>query len=70
MAKTNILEVVVLKGLKGVFSRKKNSINNSGYYRLIFFYIRKKLILTMKIIEDDCYKLKFRDEIEKFEGAN
>jgi hypothetical protein len=62
MAKTDILEKVVLKGLKGVFSRKKNSINNSGYYRLIF--------LTMKIIEGDCYKLKFQDEIEKFEGAN
>jgi hypothetical protein len=51
MAKTDILEKVVLKGFKGVFSRKKNSINNSGYYRLFFFYIRKKLILTMKIIE-------------------
>jgi hypothetical protein len=49
MAKTDILEKVVLKGLKGVFSGKKNSINNSGYYRLIF--------LTMKIIEGDCYKL-------------
>jgi len=62
MAKTDILEKVALKGLKGVFSGKKYSINNSGYYRLIF--------LTMKIIEGDCYKLKFQDEIEKFEGAN
>jgi hypothetical protein len=28
------------------------------------------LILTMKITEGDCYKLKFQDEAEKFEGAN
>jgi phage gp16-like protein len=35
-----------------------------------FFYVRKKLILTIKIIKGDCYKLKFQDEIEKYEGAN
>jgi len=40
MAKTGILEVVVLKGLK---ARKKNSLNNLGYYRLNFFLYWKKI---------------------------
>ena len=69
MAKIDIIKKVVLKGFKGVLSRKKFH----KQLRLLsfnFFYIRKKLILTMKIIEGDCYKLKFQDEAEKFEGAN
>ena len=70
MAKTYILEKVMLKGLKGVSSRKKFHKQLRLLSFNFFLYIRKKLILTTKIIERDCYKLKFQDEIEKFEGAN